>query len=96
MYLSEFEAPGPLTADVADELAHRASRYTSRIVLSCNGRSVHAPVLGVSWDALGVRKGSTVLVTVEGGHHPPDTEDAIALRDFVGFLEKLTKNDGKS
>ncbi|WP_433193577.1 hypothetical protein ACQP1G_33020 [Nocardia sp. CA-107356] len=90
MYVEEFTATGVLTAEGAEDLAHTAGRFTSRITVTCNGHSVHAPVLPVCWDALRVMDGSTVSVTAERGYHPPDDEDRIALREFVRRFQVLT------
>ncbi|MET8871441.1 hypothetical protein [Nocardia sp. NPDC004604] len=90
MYVEEFTATGVLTADAAEDLAHTAGRFTSRITVTCNGHSVHAPVLPVCWDQLRVRNGSTVSVTAERGYRPPDDEDRMALRAFVRRFQVLT------
>jgi hypothetical protein len=83
MYVDETVAVGPLTAELAEEVAARAGRYTSRITLACHGRRVHAPLLPLCRDELRVRTGDTITVTAAGGHHPPDLEDRRALRDVM-------------
>ncbi|MET8650326.1 hypothetical protein [Nocardia aurea] len=90
MYFEEFRATRALTDDDAQDLADVAARFTSRITVTSNGRSVHAPVLPTCWDVLAVRPGSVVAVTAEAGHHPPDTEDRRAIRAFVSrFREPI-------
>ncbi|WP_040776295.1 hypothetical protein [Nocardia pneumoniae] len=89
MYVEEFQATGPLTAEIAEELAALSGRYTSRLTISSNGRSVHAPVLPVCWDVLRIGAGSTVSVTAEGGHLAHE-EGRRALRDFVLLFHNLT------
>ncbi|MCP2290674.1 hypothetical protein ACFYT3_13775 [Nocardia amikacinitolerans] len=88
MYVEEFTAVGPLSADEAQELADIAGRYTSRITVSCGGHDVHALVLPVAWDELPMKAGSRVTVTVEGGRQGPE-EDRKALRDFVCHMQHV-------
>ncbi|WP_431963226.1 hypothetical protein [Nocardia sp. bgisy134] len=87
MYIEEFTAAGPLSADDAEELAMLAGRYTSRVTVSCGGRDVHALVLPVAWDVLPMTAGSPVTVTVTGGRRGPE-EDRLALRAFVDRLHR--------
>ncbi|MFE9326650.1 hypothetical protein ACIHDR_34440 [Nocardia sp. NPDC052278] len=93
MYVEEFTAMGTLTADAAEDLAHTAGRFTSRITVTCNGHTVLTPVLPSCWDELRVCAGSTVSITAERGYRPPDDEDRIALREFVRHFQVLTAVD---
>ncbi|QBS43988.1 hypothetical protein DMB37_31740 [Nocardia sp. CS682] len=90
MYVEEFRIAGPLTAESAEELLAGMIGYTSRIIVSSNGRSVHAPLLPSCWDVLRLRAGSTVTVTAEHGHRPELDEDRQAIRVFVDRFQELT------
>jgi len=50
---------------------------------------VHAPLLPLCWADLGIAAGTTVTVTVDNGHHPPDIEDRRALGEFVSTFRQL-------
>ncbi|GAA5058203.1 hypothetical protein [Nocardia callitridis] len=90
MYVEKFQSAGDLTAEIAEDLAALSGRYSSRITVSSNGRSVQSTVLPVYWDVLRVVAGSAISVTAEGGHQPRDEEDRRALRDFVLRFQTLT------
>ncbi|MFH5211219.1 hypothetical protein ACHIPZ_23865 [Antrihabitans sp. NCIMB 15449] len=90
MYFEEFVSAGNLTTETAEKLAAVAGRYSSRLTITSNGRSVHAPVLPVCWDVLRVQAGSSIAVTAEAGRCPPVDEDELALRDFVTSFQQLT------
>ncbi len=70
--------PVGLHARPAGILAKEARKYSSKITISCNGKSAEAVrLMGVM--GLGVKSGQTVTVTVEG----PDEETTFeAVRDF--------------
>ncbi|MFI9637584.1 hypothetical protein ACIHAX_33335 [Nocardia sp. NPDC051929] len=87
MYVEQFRAQGPLTAEIAEELAFIPGSYRSSITISGNGRSVHAPVLPVAWDVLRIRSGTQVTVTTANGL---GDEDRLALRRFVDRFQILT------
>lgn len=89
MYIEEFRAAGALTTESAEELAAMAGRYTSRITVSSNDRSVHALILPWCWEELRLRAGSTVTVTAEHGHRPDLGEDRQAIRAFVDRFQEL-------
>ncbi|WP_039796932.1 hypothetical protein [Nocardia araoensis] len=88
MYVEQFRAPGPLTAEIAEDLAFVPGMYRSSITVSSNGRSVHAPVLPVAWDVLRIRAGTEVTVTTANGL---GDEDRLALRRFVDRFQTLTR-----
>ncbi|MFI5716413.1 HPr family phosphocarrier protein [Nocardia sp. NPDC051750] len=90
MYVEEFRAPGALTAEFAEELAVSAAGYSSRITLSAHEHAVNLPVLPWCWAELGIRAGTRVTITAEGGHRPPDLEDRQALDALVGRFRALT------
>ncbi|MFI9403810.1 hypothetical protein [Nocardia sp. NPDC052316] len=90
MYVEEFRVAGPLTTESAEELLVAMIGYTSRITVSCNGRSVHAPLLPWCLDVLRLRAGSTVRVTAEHGHRPEIDEDRQAIRAFVDRFREVT------
>lgn len=87
MYVEKFRAAGPLTAEIAEDLALVPGMYRSSITISGNGRSVHAPVLPVAWDVLRIRSGTEVTVTTANGL---GDEDRLALRRFVDRFQSLT------
>jgi phosphotransferase system HPr-like phosphotransfer protein len=87
MYVEEFRAAGPLTAEIAEDLAAVAGGYRSYITISSNGRTVHAPVLPVCWDVLRVRTGTDVTVTTANGMAD---EDRLAIRAFVDRFQTST------
>ncbi|WP_157106527.1 hypothetical protein [Nocardia arthritidis] len=87
MYVEEFPAQGPLTAEIAQELAWIPGVYRSAITVSGNGRSVHAPVLPVAWDVLRIDSGTMVTVTAANGL---GDEDRLAIRRFVERFQSLT------
>ncbi|MGW0048444.1 hypothetical protein GV791_08075 [Nocardia cyriacigeorgica] len=89
MYFEEFDSPGALSLDTAEALHDVASRYSSTIVVTANAHSVHAPLLPLCWADLGIAAGTTVTVTVDHGHHPPDIEDRRALGEFVSTFRQL-------
>ena len=88
MYMAEIESRTAWTDEVAELVTHRSARFTSRIMFTCNGFTVHAPVLPVSWQDLGVSAGSTVLVTAEGGRLGA-AEDAGAVADVADYLATI-------
>ncbi|WP_405162180.1 hypothetical protein OG203_38680 [Nocardia sp. NBC_01499] len=90
MYVEEFRVAGPLTSESAEDLVAVLLGYTSRITVSSNGRSVHAPLLPTCLDVLRLRVGSVVTVTVEHGHRPEIDEDRLAIREFVDRFQELT------
>ncbi|MBF6439337.1 hypothetical protein [Nocardia cyriacigeorgica] len=90
MYFEEFDSPGALTRDAAEALLDVAGRYSSTIVVTANAHSVHAPLLPLCWEELGIAAGTAVTVTADNGHQPPDLEDRRALGDFVGSFRRLT------
>lgn len=87
MYVEQFRAAGPLTAEIAEDLAFIPGMYRSSITISSNGRSVHAPVLPVAWDVLRIRTGTEVTVTTANGL---GDEDRLALRRFVERFQSST------
>ncbi|NQE68287.1 hypothetical protein NG2371_02743 [Nocardia gamkensis] len=87
MYVEEFPAQGPLTAEIAHELAWIPGVCRSSITVSGNGRSVHAPVLPVAWDVLRIDSGTMVTVTAANGL---GDEDRSAIRQFVDRFQSLT------
>ncbi|TLF80912.1 hypothetical protein [Nocardia cyriacigeorgica] len=90
MYFEEFDSPGALSLDTAEALHDVAGRYTSTIVITANAHSVHAPLLPLCWEDLGIDAGTTVTVTADNGHYPPDVEDRRALGEFVSRFRQLT------
>ncbi|QVI19096.1 hypothetical protein KHQ06_21795 [Nocardia tengchongensis] len=90
MHFEEFRAAGALTADIAEDLAAVASRYSSYLTISCHGRTVQALLLPVCWDVLQIRAGDLIVVTAERGHRPPGEEDRHALQDFVDSFHQFT------
>ncbi|MFE7746093.1 hypothetical protein [Nocardia sp. NPDC057455] len=89
MYVEEFRAAGPLTAEIAEDLAWIAGISRSYLTISSNGRSVHAPVLAVAWDVLRIDFGTTVTVTATNGL---GDEDRLAIRQFVDRFRTSTDN----
>ncbi|MGK8489231.1 hypothetical protein [Nocardia asiatica] len=87
MYVEEFRAKGPLTAEIAEDLAWLPGVSRSSVTISGNGRSVHAPVLPVAWDVLRIDAGTMVTVTVTDGL---GDEDRLAIRQFVDRFQALT------
>ncbi len=87
MYVEEFPAKGPLTAEIAEDLAFVPGVSRSSITISSNGRSVHAPVLPVAWDILRIDSGTMVTVTAANGL---GDEDRLAIRQFVDRFQALT------
>ncbi|WP_280478081.1 hypothetical protein [Nocardia asiatica] len=87
MYVEEFRAAGPLTAEIAEDLAWLPGVSRSSVTISGNGRSVHATVLPVAWDVLGIDAGTMVTVTVADGL---GDEDRLAIRQFVDRFRALT------
>ncbi|WP_157172713.1 hypothetical protein [Nocardia exalbida] len=87
MYVEEFPAQGPLTAEIAQELAWIPGVCRSSITVSGNGRSVHAPVLPVAWDVLRIDSGTMVIVTAANGL---GDENRLAIRQFVDRFQSLT------
>ncbi|NEW40156.1 hypothetical protein GV794_13005 [Nocardia cyriacigeorgica] len=90
MYFEEFDSPGALSLETAEALLDVAGRYSSTLVITANAHSVHAPLLPLCWEDLGITAGTTVTVTADSGHHPPDIEDRHALGDFVSRFRELT------
>ncbi|WP_280234438.1 HPr family phosphocarrier protein [Nocardia cyriacigeorgica] len=93
MYFEEFDSPGALSPATAEALVDVAGRYSSTIVITANDHSVHAPLLPLCWADLGIAAGTTVTVTADKGHRPPDVEDRSALRAFVGRFREVTGSD---
>ncbi|MBF6219261.1 hypothetical protein IU479_14190 [Nocardia abscessus] len=87
MYVEEFPAKGPLTAEIAEDLAFVPGVSRSSITISSNGRSVHAPVLPAAWDILRIDSGTMVTVTAANGL---GDEDRLAIRQFVDRFHALT------
>ncbi|WP_280261691.1 hypothetical protein [Nocardia abscessus] len=87
MYVEEFPAKGPLTAEIAEDLAFVPGVSRSSVTISSNGRSVHAPVLPVAWDILRIGSGTMVTVTAANGL---GDEDRLAIRQFVDRFQALT------
>ncbi len=89
MYVEEIRSPGALTTESAEELAMSAAGYTSRITVAAGGHAVNLPVLPWCWTDLGIRAGTRVTITAEGGSRPPDREDRQALEAVVTCLRSL-------
>ncbi|WP_174184069.1 hypothetical protein [Nocardia barduliensis] len=87
MYVEEFRAKGPLTAEIAEDLAWLPGVSRSSVTISGNGHSVHAPVRPVAWDLLRIDSGTVVTVTVANGR---GDEDRLAIRQFVDRFQALT------
>ncbi|WP_067702757.1 hypothetical protein [Nocardia jejuensis] len=90
MYVEEFSAPGPLTAETAEGLAAVAGRYGSRLTITSNDRSVQSPVLPTCWDVLSIEAGSRVTVVADSGHRSADAADRRTLSEFVTAFRQLT------
>ncbi|WP_405134340.1 hypothetical protein [Nocardia sp. NBC_01388] len=88
MYVEDVTLTGPISVELAEELAQLTSCHTSHIILTCKERRLFVGMLPLCLDDLELCAGDTITVTVSGGYRPPDMEDRQALRETVDLLAK--------